>query len=224
MPHDSSDASFPNIYIVGPSLLHNQLLALCLEKELQVECTCLPDVAVQDKEIIETKPERVRIFLLDCSRRETAELEKTLKAGKAIGTGSFLVALFNVDPASGIERLVRRHRICGIFYENDSRDVLLKGMRKILKGEMWLSRRLLSECALRSGRQRDADDHAVTSLSDREKEALKLLALGFSNKEIAEKMRLSPHTVKTHLYHVYKKVGVTNRLQAILWAAAYLCE
>ena len=63
----------------------------------------------------------------------------------------------------------------------------------------------------------------MTPLSGREKEVLRFVAVGLGNDEIANKLNLSPHTVKTHLYHIYKKIGVTNRLQATLWAAAYLC-
>ena len=132
---------------------------------------------------------------------------------------SFHAALYNVDPSSPIQKLVNRYKVRGIFYKDDSRRVFLKGIRTILKGDMWISRRILSACVLRS----DDDDHAVTPLSDREKEVLVLVTKGFTNDEIAEKMHLSPHTVKTHIYHVYKKIEVSNRLQATLWAAAYLC-
>ena len=78
MSNDITDASFPNIYIVGPNLVQNQLLALCFEKELKVECTCQTDLTVKD--IIDTTPERMRVFLLDCFKLETAELEKCLQA------------------------------------------------------------------------------------------------------------------------------------------------
>ena len=217
MLYDITDASLPKIYILGPSLVQNQLLALCLEKELKVECTCRTDLTI--KETIDTTPESMHVFLLDCFKRETAELEKCLEAGSAMRTDTLLSALFNVDPSARIGKLVNRHKVRGIFYKEDSRRVFLKGMQTILKGDMWISRRILSACVLRS----NDDDHAVTLLSDREKEALRLVTKGFSNDEIAEKMRLSPHTVKTHLYHVYKKIGVSSRLQATVWAGAHLC-
>ena len=217
MLNDITDASFPNIYIVGPNLIQNRLLALCLEKEIKVECTCQTDLTV--REIINTAPERMRVFLLDCFMRETAELHKCLQAGSATHTDRFHAALFNVDSYSRIEKLVRRHKVRGIFFKDDTRQVFLKGMRTILGGNMWLSRRILSKRILSS----NDDDRGVALLSDREKEALVLVAKGFSNDEIAEKMHISPHTVKTHLYNVYKKIGVSSRLQATVWAGAHLC-
>ena len=68
----------------------------------------------------------------------------------------------------------------------------------------------------------ESDAHNKIPLSGREKEVLRLAATGLSNDEIAEKMCLSPHTIKTLLYHSYKKIGVANRLQATLRACAYL--
>ena len=218
MPNGNTDRSFPNIFIVCPSLGQNQLLALFLEKELKVECTCQTDLTV--KEIIDTAPERIRILLLDCCISETAELQKCLQAGSATHTDNFLTALFSVEPASHIEKLVHKYKVRGIFYKSDSCQVFRRGMRVILKGGMWLPRRILSACVLSS----NDDDHFVTPRSGREQETLWLAAKGFCNDVIAEKMIVSQHTVKTHLFHVYKKIGASNRLQAAVWAASYLSE
>jgi len=175
------------------------------------------------KDLIGTAPKRVCVYLMDCFNRETAEMEKCLETGSAKRTESIISALFNVDPILPVEKLVRKHKVRDVFYQKDDRQVFLKGMRTILKGDMWLSRRLLSKCVLRSNNENEADAHGMTPLSGREKEVLRLMAEGLGNDEIADKLNLSPHTVKTHNYHIYKKIGVTNRLQATLWAAAYLC-
>jgi DNA-binding CsgD family transcriptional regulator len=59
-------------------------------------------------------------------------------------------------------------------------------------------------------------------LTERETEVIALLSIGASNEEIAEKLCVSPFTIKTHLYNIFKKVGVPNRFQAALWAAKNL--
>jgi DNA-binding CsgD family transcriptional regulator len=59
-------------------------------------------------------------------------------------------------------------------------------------------------------------------LTHREKEVLFLIASGISNSELADKLHISRNTVKTHLYNIYNKIRVPNRLQAALWAAKHL--
>jgi DNA-binding NarL/FixJ family response regulator len=61
------------------------------------------------------------------------------------------------------------------------------------------------------GRQEEAP---ATPLSDREREVLTLIASGATNREIAERLYLSPHTVKEHASALYRKLGVKNRAEA----------
>jgi DNA-binding CsgD family transcriptional regulator len=57
-----------------------------------------------------------------------------------------------------------------------------------------------------------------TTLTKRELEILSTIAEGATNEEIADRFFISPNTVKSHLYNIYKKIGLSNRLQAALWA------
>jgi LuxR family maltose regulon positive regulatory protein len=58
----------------------------------------------------------------------------------------------------------------------------------------------------------------VEQLSEREIEVLRLVSAGLTNREIAEKLYLSLGTIKTHVYNICGKVGVTNRTQAVMLA------
>ena len=49
-----------------------------------------------------------------------------------------------------------------------------------------------------------------------------LVSAGAKNEQIAEELHISPNTVKTHIYNIFKKIGVPNRLQAALWAVKNL--
>jgi DNA-binding CsgD family transcriptional regulator len=72
----------------------------------------------------------------------------------------------------------------------------------------------------------NCQDKATTTycsvLTRRETEILAHVAVGGTNEQIAEKLRISPHTVRNHLYHIHKKINAPNRLQAALWAAKNL--
>ena len=83
--------------------------------------------------------------------------------------------------------------------------------------------RSLSEVSVRMGRCRDALDFAdravriaeEASLSPRESAVLRLVAEGLTNRAIATRLRIGEATVKTHLLHVYGKLGVSDRASAV---------
>lgn len=62
------------------------------------------------------------------------------------------------------------------------------------------------------------DEKSAKALSAREQEVLKLLAEGRSNRSMAEALRLSEHTIKNHLFHIFYKLGVSSRTEAVLYA------
>ncbi|MCP3951656.1 MAG: hypothetical protein GY697_05475 [Desulfobacterales bacterium] len=60
-----------------------------------------------------------------------------------------------------------------------------------------------------------------TDLTDREIEVLRLMAEGATNTEIAVILSISPHTVKSHVVHIFNKLGVNDRTQAAVWATRH---
>ena len=58
-------------------------------------------------------------------------------------------------------------------------------------------------------------------LTQRQIDVLRLLAKGYANTEIAARLRISPHTVKSHVITIFNKLAVNDRIQAAVWAARH---
>lgn len=67
----------------------------------------------------------------------------------------------------------------------------------------------------------DQQSQLKAILTKRELQVLKLIAQGFTNPEISEQLFVSPHTVKSHVVHIYEKLGVNDRAQAAVFASRY---
>ena len=110
----------------------------------------------------------------------------------------------------------------GFFYEHDPLDIFLKGIGAVLDGKLWLSRDIMTRFILEGTGKDKSLKKDSDKLTERQIEILALTAVGATNDEIADKLCISHHTVKTHLYKIFRKINVPNRVQASLWAAKNL--
>ncbi len=104
------------------------------------------------------------------------------------------------------------------MYSDDHAEDLVNGICTINTGEIWISRRILAEFVQDDSCSRGSLEPNGHSLSEREIELLRALSVGASNEVVANRMCISPHTVKSHLYNIFQKINVDNRIQAVLWA------
>jgi DNA-binding NarL/FixJ family response regulator len=116
----------------------------------------------------------------------------------------------------------------GIVLKQTATELLIKSIRKVHAGEIWLD----SHTTAAVIRQFVANDESSplpapsapprdrerSPLSQREREIVALVAQGFKNKEMAEKMFISEQTVKNHLHNIFDKLGVSDRLELALYA------
>jgi DNA-binding NarL/FixJ family response regulator len=101
----------------------------------------------------------------------------------------------------------------GYLLKDAEPDEIAKAVRAAARGEAPLDPR--AGRALLSAR---GSSSPLDGLSEREREVLRLVARGLPNKLIARELSISEKTVKTHLTSVFRKIGVTDRTQAALWA------
>src|SRR5579883_2936344 len=112
----------------------------------------------------------------------------------------------------------------GIVLKQTAPDLIVKSIRKVHAGEIWLD----SHTTAAVMRQFQSGADAVAGgpskgrerspLSAREREIVALVAQGYKNKEMAEKMFISEQTVKNHLHNIFDKLGVSDRLELALYA------
>ncbi|MBK5293111.1 MAG: response regulator transcription factor [Acidobacteriia bacterium] len=113
---------------------------------------------------------------------------------------------------------------CGIVIKQTQPDLIVKSIRKVQSGEIWLDSH--TTAAVMRQFASPADQLAAVGgkgrerspLSNREREIVALVAQGFKNKEMAEKMFISEQTVKNHLHNIFDKLGVSDRLELALYA------
>jgi DNA-binding NarL/FixJ family response regulator len=112
----------------------------------------------------------------------------------------------------------------GIVLKQTAAELIVKSIRKVHAGEIWLDshttaavmRQFASPGETAVGSSVRARDRSP--LSHREREIVALVAQGYKNKEMAEKMFISEQTVKNHLHNIFDKLGVSDRLELALYA------
>jgi len=208
------------LYIVGPHVLSNDAFCTMIESATGARCMQVNSFQdIPDKVVAEEKP---RLILWDCLGKDFNRFMDEFISNVSKFIESEYVALLNVRPGLKIGASSINEGMRGIFYEDIRAAIFLKGIIAIFGGDLWFPREIMTSYILE---ERNDDTVAMKVrkiLTHREIEILSLLAVGCKNDEIAGKLCISPHTIKTHLYNIYKKINVTNRLQATLWAAKNL--
>ncbi len=99
---------------------------------------------------------------------------------------------------------------------------LIKAIQAVHRGELWVERELIARFFEREADASSRNEVRIKEpkevLTPREKEVLNILTTGCTNKEIAKTLFISEKTVKTHLNSIFRKINVTRRLKAILYA------
>jgi LuxR family transcriptional regulator of csgAB operon len=211
----NASGSEQHVYIVSDQQLQNALLAEFLNKEGMPASAIrsASEVARADLESLDQA-----MFMVDFNTMDVNEcISQLLEIDPEIET-ELLLAIFNVDSDESLGHLAGLPMINGGFLQDCPQDLLIKGVRSMFEGELWLPRKVLQQYVVKNRNFNKTFARSEVTLTDREVEVLKVLATGAKNSEIARNLNLSPHTIKTHIYNIFKKINASNRLQAVNWA------
>ena len=214
------------IYLIGKNNVQNELLKKYIDQEFGIACVLDADIErVQRDNNLDTITKKLVLYDTTSSVLNRLFLEFSGVVKELVPY--IILSLINLEYDTGFEIEALRYGVKGFFYRDDSLELFGKGIRRMLSGELWVSRELLSAYVKEGMNPKAPTSFRVTTGSDRilsrrETEILGMVAVGAKNGEIADKLCISHHTVKTHLYNIYKKIHVSDRLQAVLWAAKNL--
>ena len=208
-------ASEHQVYVAGGQQLQNSLLAEFLNTQ---EVSARSIKQIQDATAEQLAASSQALFLVDFRTVDINEaISYLLSIDPELETELF-IAVFNVDEDDSLSRLAGLPMVNGGFLHDCPQDLLLKGIKAMFEGELWLPRKVLQQYLMKSRTFNKTFSRSEVSLTEREVEVLKVMATGAKNSDIARSLNLSPHTIKTHIYNIFKKINASNRLQAVNWA------
>ncbi|EDP60449.1 putative transcriptional regulator, LuxR family protein [Vibrio sp. AND4] len=203
----------PTILMITQQSLQSENFKEVLSKKTETNITIIDSKNLSYHELI---PEQY-FLLVDFSIDIPSDTLVYLRdSGKVIGT-----IMLNLGYELETEELASWPHVKGIFGPSDSMDKLCQGLTAIVSGDNWLPRRLLDQLlTYYKGKELQSMIEPATEveLTRREIQVLKMLKEGGSNIEIADSLFISEHTIKSHLYNIFRKIEVKNRTQATRWA------
>jgi two-component system nitrate/nitrite response regulator NarL len=161
------------------------------------------------------------LILLDIDMRGMNGIE-TLGELKKHGTPSKIVMLTVSNNEENVLTALRLGAN-GYLLKDMEPEEILASIRKVLDGESVISPQLATLLAnFFRQNQTPTSTQEQANLTQRETETLQLLSEGLSNKHIARKLGISDATVKVHIKHILRKLQLTSRVEAAVWAIKHL--
>ena len=160
------------------------------------------------------------VLLLDLSLPKLSGLEVLAELGKLELPTRTIMLTAAIEREQVVEAL--QSGVRGIVLKHSALQLLLKSIRCVNDGQYWVGQEGVSD--LIQALRRMKPSHAVSGaprnfgLSSREMEVIALIVAGYTNKDLARELGISENTAKHHLTNIFDKLGVSNRLELVLYA------
>jgi len=160
---------------------------------------------------------RPQLLLLDIRMAGGDGLD-ALQAIKREAPRTAVVMLTTYDNPTYMARAVAGGA-AGYLLKGIDQEEMLEALRAVATGEMLLSSQDLTRSLRGISLAGTGSGELIEPLTEREREVLRLMATGINNRDIAVVLFVAESTVKTHVEHILGKLGVSDRVQAAVWAA-----
>lgn len=204
------------VLVVGMRM-YTQLLAQALRQDRAFDAV----EAVCDEVAAALSNHRPHVAVIDAgSDREPAKAAEIVRQVRALHPQTQVVLLLEPNrPQLVLEAF--RAGANGVLSRGESLDILKKCIYSVHRGQVWASSgelRLLLETLRSTLPSQLVDFGGKPLLSKREQEVVRGIAEGMTNREIAEHLRLSAHTVKNYVFRIFDRLGVSSRVEVVLYA------
>ncbi|MFY9911518.1 MAG: response regulator transcription factor [Candidatus Sulfotelmatobacter sp.] len=197
----------------------SQLLAEALAHEPQFE---VAEIEARGKSIVEEVAQRKpHVLLLSSTLEGSTSLgfELTRQVHSACADTKIILLIDAATPSIVVEAF--RSGAQGVFSRTESSKSLAKCISSVRQGQVWANSaelRYLLQALREAPSIRMVDSRGDTILSKREHDVVECVAEGLSNREIGKKLKLTEHTVKNYLFRIFDKLGVSSRVEVVLYA------
>jgi two-component system, NarL family, nitrate/nitrite response regulator NarL len=207
------------IVIIDSHNLVRTGLRLILETKAGFKVVGEAGKASEGMEVVAAQKPDIILLILDPSC--SIGLEIIRKLSKA-SSSSRVVLLARPEEAQVLINAVQEG-VLGIVLKTQSPDVLIKAIQKVHAGEVWIERSMIANLlsGLRNAQQlipQDPQTESIGQLSRRERQVIQQIGQGLKNYQIAKQLSLSETTVRHHLTSIYEKLGVSDRLELLVFA------
>jgi len=159
---------------------------------------------------------RPHILLVDFEPQTTFETLRTLTAsGDAVGTIILAELSDGGDLTTALQLGAR-----GLVLRDSAADVVFQSIGAVLAGRYWIASESVVDAAAGIRKlEVELRQRRAFGLTPRELEIVRMVVGGLTNRELGEKLAIGENTVKSHLTHIFNKVGASSRIELALFAA-----
>jgi two-component system, NarL family, nitrate/nitrite response regulator NarL len=219
VPESHQNSQKIRVLAADSTRMSSQLLAEALAQESQFDVAAIEAHSSSIVGIVADRKPNVLLLSAALDGAATAGFEITRQVHAASPETKVVILMDAAQPNAVIEAF--RSGAQGIFSRTESSKALAKCIRSVHQGQVWANSaelRYLLHALREAPQMRMVDHRGDAVLSKREHDVVQCVAEGLSNREIAKKLKLTEHTVKNYLFRIFDKLGVSSRVEVVLYA------